>query len=280
MGDVTLSKGVRVNLLQLQRSEALRNQVNEHLATGRRVNRVADDPRDFYAARAAANRVGDLFDIKSGINQALSSAAAAQAGLGAVEDLTHQLQGIATAARGGTAEQRQAAAEQFDRIRAQIDSLAADASYGGNSLIDDPADTQTTTVGDLSDAEIDLGGTPSSADALGIGSAAGDYGGFATDADVDAALNDLADAKARVRSTGGRFGSDIAALNTRETFTDNLSQTLQVAESKLAAANLNEEAARRMALELQDRFATAGLRFAVRTESLVTDLLGSGGGGR
>ena len=42
----------------------------------------------------------------------------------------------------------------------------------------------------------------------------------------------------------------------------------------------NEEAARRVALELQDRFAMAGTRFAVRTESLVANLLGSGGGGR
>ena len=114
MGSVNLTNGVRNNLLQLQRTEALRQQVADHLATGRRVNRVADDPQDFYAARAAANRVSDLFDLKSGISQALSSTEVAQAGIGAVEDLTHQLQGIASAARGGTAEQRQAAAEQFD----------------------------------------------------------------------------------------------------------------------------------------------------------------------
>ncbi len=280
MGDVSLSKGVRANLLQLQRSEALRNQVTERLATGRRVNRVADDPQDFYAARAVANRVGDLFDIKSGISQALSSAETAQAGLDAVGDLTRQLQGIATAARGGSAEQRQAAAEQFDQIRAQIDSLAADASYGGNALIDDPANSQSVPVGDVSDAEIVVDGAPSSAGALGIGSAAGDYNGFASDADIDAALNDLAGATAQVRSSAGRFGSDIAALNIRGSFTENLSQTLQAAESNLAGADLNEEAARRVALELQDRFAMAGTRFAVRTESLVVDLLGSGGGGR
>lgn len=280
MGDVSLSKGVRANLLQLQRSEALRNQVTERLATGRRVNRVADDPTDFYTSRAAANRVGDLFEIKSGISQALSSAESAQAGLGAVGDLTRQLQGIATAARGGTAEQRQAAAEQFDRIRSQIDSLAADASYGGNALIDDPADSQSVPVGDVSDAEIVLGGAPSSVGALGIEPAAGDYNGFSSDADIDAALNDLAGATAQVRSSGGRFGSGLAALNTRETFTDNLSQTLQAAETKLAGVDLNEKAARRVALELQDRFALAGTRFAVRTESLVADLLGSAGGGR
>lgn len=277
MADVSLGKGVRANLLQLQRNEALRLQVADRLTTGRRVNRVADDPKDFYTGRAAANRVGDLFDLKSGINQALSSAEAASAGLRAVEDLTRQLRGIATAARGGSTEQRQAAAEQFDRIRTQITSLTGDASYGGVGLIDDPADDQTTPVGDLSGAEITVQGGASSSAALGIGTAAGDYNGFATDADLDAALSDLAGATAQVRSTGQRFGSDIASLTTRRQFTQDLSNTLQAAEDKLTGADLNEEAARQVALRLQDRFAAAGLRFAVRTESLVADILASGG---
>lgn len=276
MADVTLSKGVRANLLQLQRNEALRLQVADRLTTGRRVNRVADDPQDFYAGRAAANRVGDLFDLKSGINQALSSAEAASVGLHAVEDLTRQLRGIATAVRGGTAEQRQAAAEQFDQIRSQLSSLAGDASYAGVNLIDDPADDQTTRVGDLSGAEITVEGGASSSAALGIGTAAGDYNGFATDADIDAALADLAGATRQVRSTTQRVGADIAALTTRGQFTQDLSNTLQAVEDKLIGADLNEDAARQVALQLQDRFATAGLRFTVRTESLVADLLNSG----
>lgn len=276
MADVTLTKGVRANLLQLQRNEALRLQVADRLATGRRVNRVADDPQDFYAGRAAANRVGDLFGLKSGINQALSSAEAASVGLHAVEDLTRQLRGIATAAKGGTAEQRQAAAEQFDQIRSQLNSLAGDTSYAGVNLIDDPADDQTTPVGDLSGADITVKGGASSSEALGIGTAAGDYNSFATDADIDAALNDLSGATRQVRSTGQRVGSDIALLTTRQNFTRDLSNTLQAAEDKLTGADLNEDAARQMALQLQDRFATAGLRFTVRTESLVADLLNTG----
>lgn len=276
MSDVTLSKGVRANLLQLQRNEVLRQEVTDRLTSGRRVNRVADDPQDFYAGRAAANRVGDLFDLKSGINQALSSAEVASVGLHAVEDLTRQLRGIATAARGGTAEQRQAAVEQFDQIRSQITSLAGDASYAGVSLIDDPADDQTTRVGDLSGAEITVSGGAASSDALGIGTASGDYNGFATDADIDAALNDLAGATQQVRSSEQRVGTDIASLTTRRQFTQDISNTLQAAEDKLTGADLNEDAARQMALQLQDRFATAGLQFTLRTESLVADLLNSG----
>lgn len=276
MGDVTLTRGVRANLLQLQRNESLRLQVADRLTSGRQVNRVADDPKDFYAARAASNRVGDLFDLKSGINQAISSAAAADVGLNAVEDLTRQLRGIAAAARGGSAERRQAAAEQFDQIRTQINSVAGDASYGGVALIDDPADSQTTPVGDLSGDAITVEGGAAGADALGIGTAAGDYNGFASDADIDAALNDLAGATNQVLSTRQRVGSDIASLTTRGQFTRNLSDTIRTAEDKIAGADLNDEAARQLALQLQDRFATASLRFAVRTESLVADLLGSG----
>jgi len=276
MSDVSLSQGVRANLLQLQRNEALRLRVAENLATGRRVNRVNDDPQDFLTAQALSNRVGDLMERNAAINQAISTASAARDGLGGVESLTRQLQGIAQAARGGTTEQRQAAAEQFDALRGQIGTLASDASFGGVQLIADPADDLTVRTGDLSGAATTLEGQPASAAALGVGSAAGDYNSFASDADIEAALSDLGRAVGSVRTADARVNSDIAALTTRERFNGNLSNTLQDSVDTLTGANLNEEAAAFLALQLQDRFAAAGLRFAVRTESLVVDLLGAG----
>ena len=276
MSDVSLSQGVRANLLQLQRNQALRLEVAERLATGRRVNRVNDDPQDYYTAQALSNRVGDLMERSGAINQALSAAAAARDGLGGVESLTRQLQGIAQAARGGTAEQRQAAAEQFDALRGQMSSLARDASYNGIELVADPADDLTVRTGDISGATVTVEGQAASAAALGIGSAVGDYNGFATDADIEAAIADLGRAVDSVRSADAQVGADIASLETRDRFNRNLSNTLQGSVDGLTGADLNEEAATFLALQLQDRFATAGLRFAVRTESLVVNLLGTG----
>lgn len=276
MSGVSLTQGVRFNLLQAQRNAVLRQQAAEHLSTGKRVNRVTDHPQDYYAAQALTNRVGDLFDLKSGINQALSAAQTAQDGLTAVHSLTRQLQGLAQSAQGGTAEQRQAAAEQFDALRGQISSLAADASYGGVRLIADPAASQTVGVGDLSGGSITLQGQAASAAALGIGTAGVDYNSFATDGDIQAAVSDLTRAVGTVRTAESRTGSSIAQLTTRRTFSDNLSNTLQGSASRLTGADLNEEAAKAVALQLQDRFTAAGLQFAVRTQSLVVDLLGTG----
>ncbi len=267
-----------MNLIQLQRGQALRLEVAERLATGRRINRVQDDPQDFITANVLANRIGDLAERRTRIQQAQGSAETAQLGLRAVEDLTRQLRGIATAARGGTAEQRQAAAGQFDAVRDQIGSLAADSSYGGVSLIDDPADDQTVQVGDLSDARVRLEGQPASAAALGIGTAAGDYNGFAADADIDGAIADLARATDSLRAGQSAFASDQAVLTTRDRFSGDLSNTLEAGRARLNDADLNGEAARRLALQIQDELGQGALRFAARTERLVVDLLASGEG--
>lgn len=275
MDAVSLNQRVRFNLQQLQQNEALRLQTAERLATGRRVNRVADDPKDFFTAQALSNRIGDLISSRTNIGQGQSAVTAAADGLRAVESLTRQLRGIANAARGGSVEQRQAAAEQFDEIRNQITVLANDASFAGTSLISDPAESLSVPVGDLSGARVTVGGQPSTASGLGLGAAAGNFNNFASDADIDAALANAENATRAVRSIQARFGSDQATLTTRGRFAGNLSGTLQAAEGRATSADLNEEAARRLALQLQDQLGQGALRFAVRTDRLVVDLLGA-----
>ena len=278
MSDVTLTHGVRSNLLQLQRNAALRQAVNQSLGTGKKVNSAADNPQDYVTAQALTDRVSTLFDQKSAINQALSSTQVAQTGLGAVQSLTKQLQGLAQSVQGGTADQRQAAAQQFDQIRRQISSIASDASYGGVKLIADPANNQTVTVGDTSGAQVTIQGQATSPASLGIGTAATDYNGFATNADINQAVSDLTRATGTLRSAQSNLGSTTATLTTRATFNQNLSNTLQSSADQLTGANLNEQAAKAVALRLQDRFSAAGLQSSVRTQSLVVDLLKTGNG--
>jgi len=272
---VTLNRNVRFNLQQLQQNEALRLRTAESLARGRRVNRVQDDPEDFFTAQAISNRIGDLINTRTNIGQGRSAVEANQIGLRAIEDLTRQLRGIVNAARGGSLEQRQTAAEQFDAVRDQITALANDVSFAGTSLIGDQADDLTIGVGDISDAEITIAGERSTANGLGLGTATGTFNNFATDADIDAALAQAENATRSVRSTQAQLGSDQASLSVRDRFSRDLSSTLQASESRLTSADLNEEAAQRLALQLQDQLAQGALRFAIQTDRLVVDLLGS-----
>ena len=73
--------------------------------------------------------------LKDGINQDVSALSGALSGTSAITAIANQLEGIAIAARGGSADDRAAAAAQFDALRTQIDSLADDAGFNGINLI-------------------------------------------------------------------------------------------------------------------------------------------------
>jgi len=277
MTDISLGAATRINLLDLQRNAEVRLRTTNRLSTGLQVNRVTDDPVRFGQSQALTNRVSNLFDLKKGTGQALSAVETALKGADAIEDLTQQLRGLATSARGATTEQRQLIAEQFDVIRSQIDALAGDVSYGGISLLDNPAGTLRQQVGDVSQAEIAVAGQASDSSSLGIGSATTTHNNFASDADIDAALAGLDNAVTTLRASASQFGSNVAALSIAEDFNQSLSETLQEGNDKLVNADLNEEAANLLSVGIRDQLGLQGLRIAQQSEAAIVQLLGGAG---
>ena len=277
MTDISLGAATRINLLDLQRNAEVRLRTTNRLSTGLQVNRVTDDPVRFGQSQALTNRVSNLFDLKKGTGQALSAVETALKGADAIEDLTQQLRGLATSARGATTEQRQLIAEQFDVIRSQIDALAGDVSYGGISLLDNPAGTLRQQVGDVSQAEIAVAGQASDSSSLGIGSATTTHNNFASDADIDAALAGLDNAVTTLRASASQFGSNVAALSIAEDFNQSLSETLQAGNDKLVNADLNEEAANLLSIGIRDQLGLQGLRIAQQSEAAIVQLLGGAG---
>ena len=273
MTDVSLSATTRTNLLDLQRSADLRLRTTDRISTGREVNRVTDDPVRFFQAFAVSKRVTDLFDLKKGTGQAISAVESALAGTDAIEDLTDQLRGLAISARNATDEQRQDIAAQFDVLRNQIDALAADVSYGGVSLLDNPAGSITQLTGDISQGSITVSGQSSNVSALGIGSAISSYNDFATDADIDAALAGIGGAVTTLRTQAASFGYNVAALTIAENFNQSLTQTLQAGNDKLINADLDQEAANLLSIRIRDQLRQEGLRVAQQSESAVFQLL-------
>ena len=273
MTDVSLSATTRTNLLDLQRTADLRLRTTDRISTGREVNRVTDDPVRFFQAFAVSKRVTDLFDLKKGTGQAISAVESALAGTDAIEDLTNQLRGLAISARNATDEQRQDIAAQFDVLRNQIDALAADVSYGGVSLLDNPAGSITQLTGDISQGSITVSGQSSDVSVLGIGSAISSYNDFATDADIDAALAGIGGAVTTLRTQAADFGYNVAALTIAEDFNQSLTQTLQAGNDKLINADLDQEAANLLSIRIRDQLRQEGLRVAQQSESAVFQLL-------
>ncbi len=271
MSDIALSSSERANLLLLQRVAAARGDAANRLSTGQRVNSAVDDPVDFFAANSLQNRVADLLNAKDDIGQGLSAIEATLDGLDALSTLSEQLQGIASSALGGTDAQRAAAAQQFDTLRAQFDALAADVSFGGTQLLS--SDDRNVTINDRGTTQAIEGVAIDSA-SLGLGSAASDYNGFATDADIQSALSALTSVDTSLQSNAQTFGGNIAALTIREEFNTQLGNTLTLGAQRLVEADLGEEAATLLAADVRDRLGLNGLQVAQQNAALIADLVG------
>lgn len=273
MDPINLTETVRTNLFTLQNVGKVREQSARQLATGLKVERATDDAVSFFQARGLSNRVSDLFEVKNNIGQALSAVESSLAGVDALDSLAKQARGIALSARGGTEEQRAAAAEQFDALRQQIGNLANDISYQGIELVGSTPDDLTVTLNESDSATVTIEGSASDASGLGISSAQTVFGGFAADSDIDAAIAEIDGAISQLRSTASSFGSDVALLNTRESFTSNLSATLEQGAAKLTEADLNEAAAVQLSSQIKQQLGTNTLRIAGEADRLLGQLL-------
>ena len=60
MSDITLSAGVRANLLSLQNTATLMQTTQNRLATGKKVNSALDNPLSYFTSQSLGSRASDL----------------------------------------------------------------------------------------------------------------------------------------------------------------------------------------------------------------------------
>lgn len=95
MADITLSKAVRSNLLNLQSTAAAMGKTQERLATGMKVNSALDNPTNFFTASALNSRASDLNQLLDSVSNAVQTIAAADKGLSAITKLVESAQATA-----------------------------------------------------------------------------------------------------------------------------------------------------------------------------------------
>src|SRR3954468_8272944 len=96
---VTLSAGVRSNLLNLQQTADLKNQTQGRLATGKKVNTALDNPSNFFTASSLSSRSNDLTSLLDGISNGIQTLKAADNGISAVTTSIESLQATVRQAR-------------------------------------------------------------------------------------------------------------------------------------------------------------------------------------
>lgn len=269
MSDITLSAGVRQNLLSLQSTADLFSQTSNRLATGKKVNSALDNPNSFFTSQALQGRASDLSNLLDAESNAVQTVQAANNGITAIQKLVDSAKALGNQAlQTSDTATRADLASQFDSLLTQIDQLAKDSGFNGINLLN--GDDLTVNFNEDGTSSVTISGkTDTTAADLAIDASANSW---ATKTDIDAALADITTATATLRAQATTFGSSLAIVQTRQDFTKSLINTLQVGADNLTLADTNEEAANLTALQTRQQISTTALSLANQANQQVLRL--------
>src|SRR5690242_1635649 len=131
--DITLSAGVRQNLLSLQSTATLMAQTQNRLATGKKVNTALDNPISYFTSQSLSNRANDLSSLLDSISNAVQTIGAANNGLTSLTKLVQSAQAIG--------QQALQSASTTAKVVGSVAGLTAATVHGFTA-------TKTLTVGD------------------------------------------------------------------------------------------------------------------------------------
>ncbi len=177
MNDITLSAGVRQNLLTLQSTADLMSTVQNRLSTGNKVNSALDNPNSFFTASGLNARAGDLGNLLDDMGQGIQTLKAADQGITAITKLVQSAKAKATQAASTSSQyQRKQFAAQYNEILTQISDLAKDSGYKGKNLLAGGANDLTVSFNEDNTSKLKISAIDYTDVEGGLGLAALDEG--------------------------------------------------------------------------------------------------------
>lgn len=156
-------------------------------------------------------------------------------------------------------------AEQFDDIRAQIDSIVADASFLGTNLLS--GDDLVTTFNEDGSSTLTTSGVNFTSSGLGINEA-----DFTSSTSIQESVDQITAARTEVRQFGSAISNDLSIIQTRQEFTNLTINTLEAGADDLTLADQNEEGANLLALQTRQQLGVTALSLAAQSQQSVLTL--------
>src|SRR5471032_3332273 len=174
MSGISLSAGVRQNLLSLQDTAQQLAITQNRLATGKKVNSALDNANSFFTAQSLTNRANSLSSLLDGITNGVNTIQAANNGITAITKLVQSAQALVTQGQQTTdTNVRTSLATQFDAIRTQIDQLSADSGYNGTNLL--AGSSLTLTLNETGTSSATVAGVTDTANGLAVSTSVGSW---------------------------------------------------------------------------------------------------------
>jgi len=281
MANISLTAGIRANLLSLQGTGTLLGQTQARIGSGKKVASAIDDPTAFFTAQSLSNRASDLTSRLDGISKGVQTVKAASTGITSVIDLLKQAKGVAADARtlatdtSGDAG-RSADMVKYATIMEQMKAVAKDSGYDGVNLLKsqdltvqfaEKAGSSTLALNGFSTTAGTTGGIEATATVVTTWRLGGNTA-------IDADITKLETSIANMTDQSKTLSSNLATLTTRQTFTKSMVDTLTTGSDILTNADLNTESANMLALNTQNSMGISALSLASQASQGVLKLLG------
>jgi len=278
INDISLTSGMRNNLLSLQNTTTLINRTQTRLSTGKSVNTALDNPTNFFAAQTATARATDLTNRKDGMSEAVQMVSAANAGITGITSLIQSAQGVAQAALATTSTtDRGSYATTFNTLMTQITELASDSGYRGTNFLNGQNQTvefapktggATLQIQGFDATSTGLG--LSTATTIGVGNGWADATNGTTN--IQSSATQLEGALNTLRSQSSTLSANLSVVTARQNFTDNMVSTLQTGADNLTLADTNQEGANLLMLQTRQSLGITSLSLASQAAQAVLKL--------
>jgi len=162
---------------------------------------------------------------------------------------------------------------QFNQLKDQLDKTAADSSFNGINLLQ--GDVLKLFFNELGTSTLSIQSTnPNGINSTTLGIASATNAEFENNTAIDARLLTLSTALGTVASQASDFGSHLSIVQNRQTFTNNMINTLRVGADGLTLADTNEEGANMLALQTRQQLSVTALSLASQAQQSVLKLFG------
>jgi flagellin len=269
--DISLTSGMRSNLISLQGTVDLLNRTQERLSTGKKVNSALDNPLSYFTAKALNSRASDLSGYKDAMSEAVQTIKAADTGITAIESLIAQAKAVAASAKGtaDTAE-RAAYLAQYTTICGQIDLVATDSGYKGVNFLGGATVSLDVFFGSGASDMITIKGFDASS--AGLKLVAAGTSTWTTNANIDTDIGLLTTAQNTLKSEASTLSSGLSIINTRQDWVKGMVDTLTQGADNLTLADMNEEGANMLMLQTRQTLGTTALSLSAQAAQSVLRL--------
>tara|TARA_B100001939_G_scaffold201813_1_gene173409 strand:+ start:6428 stop:7270 length:843 start_codon:yes stop_codon:yes gene_type:complete len=274
---VNTNAGALFALQNLNSTNSSLDTVQNRINTGLKVASAKDNAAVFAIAQGQRADLAGLESVKSSLDRATSAVDVALAAAEAVSDLLIQLKEKATAATdpGADADARTALNDEFQNLLSQIDTVVNNAEFNGvNAVKTGGANIQalvalptgSNTAGDYS---ITVTATDISASngldltsGLAITTAGGASGALAKITAAESTLNTFL----------SKLGAGAKRVEIQRTFTNKLSDQIEVGIGNLVDADLARESANLQSLQVKQQLGLQALSIANQAPGTVLSL--------